>query len=94
MTHLLWQYAYLQILDLLTTVAFLHNGVQEGNPFVRLALQLTGSALLGLLAVKAVGVGLGVLAYRTHRIQLLSRINVAFALLIVWNLVALILSPA
>ena len=34
MTQLLWQYSYLQILDFLTTIAFLVNGVKEGNPLV------------------------------------------------------------
>lgn len=39
MNQLLLQYSYLQILDLMTTVAFLLHGVREGNPLVRLALQ-------------------------------------------------------
>ena len=29
------QYSYLQVLDFLTTIAFLLNGVKEGNPLVR-----------------------------------------------------------
>lgn len=32
MNSLIFQYSYLQVLDLLTTVAFLINGVKEANP--------------------------------------------------------------
>ena len=39
MNQLLLQYSYLQMLDLLTTVAFLLHGIHEGNPLVRLALR-------------------------------------------------------
>ena len=40
LSQLLWQYSYLQVLDFLTTIAFLVNGVREGNPLVRLALSV------------------------------------------------------
>jgi len=36
--QLLLQYAYLQVLDFLTTVAFLLHGIREANPLVRMAL--------------------------------------------------------
>ena len=39
MNQLILQYSYLQVLDFLTTLAFMINGVQEGNPVVRLALR-------------------------------------------------------
>lgn len=84
------QYSYLQLLDLLTTVAFLMIGVQEGNPVVRLALELAPTPVVGLLCVKAAALGLGVFCVRSGRLRLLSRINALFAVIVAWNLVALI----
>jgi len=91
MNQLIWQYSYLQVLDFLTTIAFLVNGVREGNPLVRLALTLGPNPLESLLAVKILALMLGAYCWRMGRRQLLSRINLLFALVIAWNLVALIL---
>lgn len=94
LTHLLWQFSYLQILDFLTTVAFLMNGVREGNPLVRLALGTGVNPLESLLLVKLLALMLGIYCWYRGRRQLLARINILFALLIAWNLVALILRSA
>jgi len=94
LTQLLWQFSYLQMLDFLTTVAFLLNGVQEGNPLVRLALSAGANPLASLLAVKLVAIVLGLYCWYRGRRQLLLRINILFALLVAWNLVALILRSA
>jgi len=88
--QLLWQYSYLQILDFLTTIAFMVEGVREGNPLVRFALTAGSNPLGGLLAVKMLAVLLGVYCWRLGREKLLLRINILFAILIAWNLVALI----
>jgi hypothetical protein len=90
--QLLIQYSYLQILDFLTTVAFLINGVREGNPFVRLALGYAPHPLGGLLAVKFLAVGLGLYCWKNGRQRLLGRINLLFAIVVAWNLAALILA--
>src|ERR1700722_14513563 len=90
--QLLWQYFYLQVLDFLTTIAFLVNGVREGNPLVRLALGVGSNPIGSLLAVKFLAFLLGFYCWRSGKRQLLSRINLLFAVLIAWNLVALILS--
>jgi hypothetical protein len=90
MNHLLIQFTYLQVLDLLTTVAFLLHGVQEGNPVVRFVLGATDSPLGGLLLVKVVAVFLGIACWRLGRVKLLSRINLLFALVVTWNVVAII----
>ncbi len=92
MNHSLLNYSYLQVLDLLTTVAFLINGVQEGNPLVRMALKLAGNPLLVLIGVKLFALMLGLYCWRMGRQRLLSRINVLFAVLVAWNLVALIVA--
>jgi len=91
MTQLLLQYSYLQVLDFLTTIAFLVNGVREGNPLVRLALGVGPNPISGLLMVKGLAVILGIYCWRIGRERLLWRINILFAVLIAWNLVALIL---
>ena len=84
-------YAYLQVLDFLTTIAFLVNGIAEANPLVRLALSWVPNPLAGLLAVKLMAVVLGVYCWRMRRERLLSYINVMFAVLVAWNLIVLIL---
>lgn len=90
MNQLLMQYSYLQMLDFMTTLAFLLNGVGEANPVVRFALQYTHNPVGGLLAVKLVALALGVYCWRAGRQRLLGRMNVLFAVLVAWNLVALI----
>jgi len=90
-TQLLVQYSYLQVLDLLSTVAFLLYGVREANPLVRFFLESFSSPLVGLLLVKLAAVVLGVVVWRMGRKRLLARINFLFALVVTWNLVALIM---
>ena len=85
------QFAYLQGLDILTTLAFLLAGVQEGNVLVRAVLQITGNPLLGLLVIKAAALLLGWFCWRQGRMTILKRANVFFAGLVAWNLFCLIL---
>jgi Domain of unknown function (DUF5658) len=89
---LLWQYTYLQVLDFLTTVAFLVNGVREGNPLVRLLLSVGSNPIGSLFVVKFLAMMLGFYCWRVGKRQLLSRINLLFAILVAWNMVALILA--
>ncbi|MGI8742999.1 MAG: DUF5658 family protein [Bryobacteraceae bacterium] len=91
MNQLLLQYSYLQVLDFLTTVAFLMSGVKEGNPLVRLIMSSSPSGVVGLMLVKAAAVVLGIYCWRMGRERILVRINILFAIVIAWNLVALIL---
>ncbi len=81
---------YLQVLDVLTTVAFLSGGVQEGNPVVRLALRLAPSPLGTLVALKVLALGLAVYCWWGGRRRLLGRMNVFFAVVVAWNLLALV----
>ncbi len=91
---LLVQFSYLQVLDFLTTLAFLLHGVQEGNPFVRWCLSFAPNPLTGLFAVKVLALLLGAYCWWMRKSRLLLRMNVLFALLITWNLVALIIASA
>jgi Domain of unknown function (DUF5658) len=84
-------FSYLQVLDFLTTIAFMINGVKEANPLVRLAVKMSPSPISGLIVVKVLAVLLGIYCWRMGRQRLLSRINIVFAMVIAWNLVALIL---
>jgi len=92
--QLLLQYSYLQVLDFMTTIAFLLNGVREGNPLVRLAVQFSPNPLQGLVAIKIAAILLGIYCWRAGRERLLNRVNMLFAIIVAWNLVALILASA
>lgn len=84
-------YAYLQVLDVMTTLAFLLAGVQEANPVVRQAIVWFGSPLGGLVVVKMAALVLGVFCILSGRLRLLQRANVFFALLVAWNLCCLVI---
>ena len=90
MTTSLLIFSYFQLLDLLTTVVFILNGVQEANPVVKFALRTAPTPLIGLLLIKVAAVALAVYCWRLGRKSLLLRINVLFAVLVSWNLIALI----
>jgi hypothetical protein len=94
MIQLVVQYSYLQMLDLLTTIAFLLHGVQEANPLVRWILEHAPHPIGGLVAVKVVAVLLGLYCWRANRKRLLIAVNVFFAGVVAWNLVALIVASA
>ena len=91
MNQLLLQYSYLQVLDFMTTVAFLMHGVREGNPLIRFVLDTT-HPLSGLVAIKVLAAALGFYCWRRGRMRLLSRVNILFALVVAWNLAALIVA--
>ena len=86
------QFSYLQLLDLLTTVAFLMTGVREANPVVLAMMNYADHPLIGLALVKMLAVGLGLYCWRKGRMGILSKANMFFAALVAWNLVALVLA--
>ena len=94
MNQQLLQFSYLQVLDFLTTIAFLLHGVQEANPLVRLALFSMPNPIGALVTVKVLALALGLFCWRMGRDRLLMRINIMFAILVAWNLVALIATSA
>jgi hypothetical protein len=87
-------FTYLQLLDLLTTVVFILHGLKEANPVVNFALTAAPTPLLGLLLIKAAALALGVYCCLRGRKQLLVRMNVFFAVLVSWNLFAMIANAA
>ncbi len=87
---LLIQFSYLQLLDVLTTLVFLDGGVREANPIVKFALGAAPTPLAGLLAVKLFAISMAFFCWRTSRTRMLKCANVFFALLVTWNLVAIL----
>lgn len=94
MLNPLIQFAYLQVLDILTTLAFLANGVKEANPIVKAFLNLAPSPLGGLIAAKMIGIGLALYCWQKGRRRLLGRVNVFYAALVAWNLIAFLISAS
>ncbi|MBI1786963.1 MAG: hypothetical protein HYR60_05335 [Acidobacteria bacterium] len=95
MLNTLGPFCYLQLLDFLTTIAFLMQGVQEANPVVRWAIQAGGTSPLGgLVAVKLVAMALGLYCWHRGKLRLLGSINLLFAAVVTWNVLAIILHAA
>lgn len=86
---LLAQFACLQLLDLVSTLAFLRCGVAEANPVIRALTAAAGSPLWGLVAAKALAMLLGWYCWKSGRLHLLGRANLFFAALVGWNLIAI-----
>ena len=78
----------------MTTLAFLMNGVREGNPIVRFFVVHAPNPVAGLLLVKIGALALGIYCWRGGRQKLLTRINIMFALVVAWNVAALVLGAA
>lgn len=89
---LLAEFVYLQLLDVLTTLAFLMLGVAEANPIVNWAMSLGPTPIEGLVWLKLAGVVLAGLCVWQSREKLLRRINIFFAVLVAYNLVVIILA--
>jgi hypothetical protein len=88
------QFVYLQLLDVLTTLAFLLQGVAESNPLVRWAMRTAPDPVSGLVLVKVGALALGMFCAFSSREALLRKVNLFFAVLVAYNLVALILASA
>ena len=87
-------FSYLQILDLMSTVAFMMLGVREANPLIRFAFSLTHNPLAGLLLAKLTVVLLGVCCWLGGRERALAHANLVFALVVAWNLAVVIARAA
>jgi hypothetical protein len=86
----LLQFAYLQALDVLTTIAFLDRHVSEANPLLRAFIERAPSPVAALLVAKVLALALGGCCFLTGRTRALKGANLFFAALVVWNLMALI----
>lgn len=77
-------FLYLQVLDVTTTWLGLRLGLGEASPFVRVLMHW--GPLVGVLASKAVAVGLGAVCVWRRRYQVIHLINYWYAGLVIWNL--------
>lgn len=77
----------LQILDVLTTMLGLHLGAQEGSAFVSRLLQ--AGPLSGLIIAKILAAGLAAFAVFLNRKRILVFLNIWFAGVVIWNLIAI-----
>lgn len=84
----------LQVMDTLTTLLFLHQGVSEANPLIRAALAGWAHPGVGLALAKVSAIALATLAWRSGRTRLLRKVNLVFALCVAWNLAAIWIGPA
>ena len=92
---LLAEFVYLQLLDVLTTIAFLLQGVGEGNPIVRWVIRYGPHPIGSLFLMKAVAVAMAIVCVYRHREGLLRKVNIFFAVVVLYNLAVLIItSPA
>ena len=73
-------------------MAFLLQGVGEANPLLRWGMDHSGSPIHVLLIAKAFALVLALICLRQSRSRLLQGVNLFFASLVAYNLVALILA--
>ena len=90
--NVLAEFIYLQVLDLLTTVAFMMYGVTEINPVVKWAMRESPSALGGLFLIKVAAVLLALLCMARSQQRLLRGVNIFFAGLVAYNVFVLIIN--
>ena len=81
-------------MDALTTLLFLHHGVAEGNPLIRATLAGSAQPGMALAMAKGFAIALATFAWRSGRTRLLRKVNVLFALCVIWNLVATLVGHA
>lgn len=86
------QFAYLQALDLLSTAAFLSHGVGEANPVVRWSMSIAPNPVSGLLGVKLLALLFAIYCIKSQRDLLLAKVNIFYAVLIVWNMACLVMA--
>lgn len=77
-------YILLQIGDLVTTLRALKVGGHEVNPIARKAFDVFG-VLGGLIILKVVGIGSGVILYMTGNVLALLLLTVLYFLVVVSN---------
>lgn len=90
--HVLAEFIYLQVLDVLTTVAFMMYGVAEVNPIVKWAMRESPSALGGLFLVKVAAVMLALFCMARSQQKLLRGVNIFFAGVVAYNVFVLIIN--
>jgi hypothetical protein len=86
------QFAYLQLLDVLTTLLCMAHLGQETNPLVKLLMHSAGSPLAGLVVTKLLALGVALYCWRRSREKLLWGVNLFYSSVVVWNLAMLLVN--
>ena len=86
-------FVLLQVLDMATTLVGLRLGGTELNPMIASLMRLTEPAI-GLLLAKLIGFGLGGYFIWTQKTRLIRRINILFAILVLWNTLVIVAAVA
>jgi hypothetical protein len=86
------QFAYLQLLDLMTTLLCMSHQSQETNPLVKLLIHFAGSPVVGLAVTKLLVFGVALYCWRRSREKLLWGVNLFYSAVVVWNLAVLLAS--
>ena len=76
-------FAYLQLLDVLTTLIGFSIGASEATPFVRMLI--AWGPVIGTIASKIAAVVLVVICFRLGKGHLIRWVNLWYAALVVWN---------
>ena len=90
MRNQLAQFAYLQLLDLMTTLLCMAHQSQETNPLVKLLMHSAGSSVVGLAVTKLLAFGVALYCWRRSRAKLLWGVNLFYSAVVVWNLAVLL----
>ncbi len=86
-------FAYLQLLDVLTTLVGMRFGAQEASPFIRVLMH--GGPMTGLVFSKIVAFAIAGACIWARRVRVIDWINYWYAALVIWNLrIIFLLLPA
>jgi hypothetical protein len=80
-------FAFLQVVDLGSTVAVLRCGGTEQNPLIQ-QLMILGP-IQGIIVAKVLALAVGVGCYWAHKPRALRLANLVFGCIVVWNLTIL-----
>ncbi len=84
-------FIYLQLLDLLTTLAGFKLGAAEASPFIRLLMH--AGPVAGVLLAKLFALALGGFCIYLKKQNLIRWITYWYGGLVVWNLMVMLVAP-
>ena len=90
--NVIYVFAYLQILDLLTTLVGFRLGAAEASPFIRLLMHAGPAA--GVLLSKALALVLGGVCIYLNKQYLIRWISYWYGGLVIWNLMVMLAARA
>jgi hypothetical protein len=84
-------FAYLQLLDFITTLVGFRVGAGEASPFISKLMHIS-SPVMGVAASKLLAITIGGICLYSGRRRLLGWVNYWYAGLVVWNLVIILIA--